>query len=264
MTTRTLTIEDTNLSRAWARAFIEATQPGVCELSPLQVTVTGLVDGKPGEMPPIRDALDAALDSRGEKQSSTVANTIFPQSLWNPRHDRDRLYNRYHDVLRDIKTGEGCNKYGIYFERLIAFGPDKMNQLEHIIETYGRGNHRRSALQVGIFDPKHDHTHQRQRGFPCLQQIAFTPFGDGELAISAFYATQYLFEKAYGNYLGLCNLGRFVAHELGLQLTRMTCFAGVATLGDTGRTELKALARQIEGALCPLDVEQDLVDSHGR
>ena len=45
--------------------------------------------------------------------------------------------------------------------------------------------------------------------------------------VNAFYATQYAFERAYGNYLGLCWLGRFVAHEMGLTLASVSCFTGV-------------------------------------
>jgi hypothetical protein len=47
--------------------------------------------------------------------------------------------------------------------------------------------------------------------------------------VNAFYAMHYLVERAYGNYVGLCRLGQFVAHELRLPLVRMTCIAGIAT-----------------------------------
>ena len=35
--------------------------------------------------------------------------------------------------------------------------------------------------------------------------------------MTGFYATQYVVERAYGNYLGLCRLGEFMAHEMGLK-----------------------------------------------
>src|SRR5437764_4422579 len=47
MTKRPLCIQDTNLSQAWAQAFLEAVKPGVKEILPLVVTVTGFVDSKP-------------------------------------------------------------------------------------------------------------------------------------------------------------------------------------------------------------------------
>ena len=68
------------------------------------------------------------------------------------------------------------------------------------------------------------------------------------LAVTGFYATQHVFEKAYGNYLGLCRLGQFVAHELGLKLVRMTCVTALAKLGDVGKTGLQALSKQLSSS----------------
>jgi len=79
-----------------------------------------------------------------------------------------------------------------------------------------------------------------------MQHVIFAPYGDHELAITGFYATQHLFERAYGNYLGLCNLGRFVAHELDLRLTQMTCVAGVAKIGKVNKGDLRDLLRKLE------------------
>ena len=246
MTSNPLFIQDTDLAHAWARAFLEAMKPGRGEILPLVVTVTGFADDRPTENPAIRCALDEALLKMGEFSCDTVASTIFPQSLRNPEESRDQLFERYRRILPRLRKMEKRNRYGLYFERLIDFGPQKINQLDHIISTYQGGNHRRSSLQASIFDPAVDHTNQRQRGFPCMQQIAFAPYGDGELAITGFYAIQHLFERAYGNYLGLCNLGRFVAHELDLRLTQMTCVAGVAKIGNVNKADLRDLLRKLE------------------
>ena len=241
-----LCIQDTDLSRAWAQAFLKAMKPGRGEILPLVVTVTNFADGQPMENPAIRCALDDALAKMGEFSCDTVASTIFPQSLWNPGESRDRLFERYKHILPRLRKMETHNRYGLYFERLIAFGPQKINQLNHIINTYHGGNHRRSSLQASVFDPAVDHTNQRQRGFPCMQHVAFAPYGNGELAVTGFYAVQHLFERAYGNYLGLCNLGRFVAHELDLRLTQMTCVAGVAKIGNVNKGDLRDLLRKLE------------------
>jgi len=246
MTSNPLFIQDTDLAHAWARAFLEAMKPGRREILPLVVTVTGFADDRPTENPAIRCALDEAILRMEEFSCFTVASTIFPQSLWNPEESRDQLFERYRRILPRLRKMEKRNQYGLYFERLIAFGPQKINQLDHIISTYQGGNHRRSSLQASIFDPAVDHTNQRQRGFPCMQQIAFAPSGDGELAITGFYAIQHLFERAYGNYLGLCDLGHFVAHELGLRLIQMTCVAGVARLGNVNKADLRDLLRKLE------------------
>lgn len=126
-----------------------------------------------------------------------------------------------------------ANRHGTYFRRFTAFGASEVNQIEHVLTTWKKGNHRRSALQLAVFDPERDHVHNRQRGFPCLHQVAIVPGADGGLSLTAFYATQLVFEKAYGNYLGLANLGAFLATELGMQLTSITCVASVAILGQS-------------------------------
>ena len=105
----------------------------------------------------------------------------------------------------------------------------------------------RSALQAAIFDPTKDHTNQRMRGFPCLQQVAFAPQGADGLMVTGLYATQYIFERAYGNYLGLCRLGRFMAQEMGKQLTQVTCVASPAKGGDKTKGYLRELARGAAG-----------------
>jgi len=243
-----------DLSYAWGEAFLEAVRPGVNELVPLSVTVTGFRDGAPLEDDGIRQALDACLAETENQGCGTVASTIFPEALWNPSADRQLLRDRYLAILPRLRRLHPGNKYGLYFERLTAFGWNKdkeegIDQLDQIIKTWDGGNHRRSALQAAIFDPRRDQTDQRQRGFPCLQHVIFTPLGEAGLAVTGFYATQLLFEKAYGNYLGLCRLGRFMAHEMGLELRRMTCFAAVAKYGHVAKGALASLTQSVRDRL---------------
>jgi thymidylate synthase len=84
-------------------------------------------------------------------------------------------------------------------------------------------------LQASTFDPQRDHVSSAQLGFPCLQHVSFVP-DRGGLTMNAFYATQQIFDKAYGNYLGLAQLGAFMATQMGLQLCRLNVFIGVAKL----------------------------------
>jgi hypothetical protein len=119
--------------------------------------------------------------------------------------------------------------------------------LDHIITTYHRLNRRPTALQASVFIPSFDHRHQPRRGFPCMQHIAFAPVNDGELAVTGFYASQLVFQKAYGNYLGLCRLGHFMAHELGLRFTQMTCCASTALRGNTPKRDVQDLLEKLAG-----------------
>ena len=223
------------------------------EVSPLIVVIEGINGPIPPEVQEVRRALDRELELQHTSLScQTVASTIFPTSLWNPESNRHDLYDRYRRIYGRVKK-HPRNRYDVYFQRLIGFGWDAsfdngVNQLEHIIKTWHRGNRRRSALQASIVDPRKDHTHQRQRGFPCLQQVAFARDGKDGLAVTGFYATQYMFERAYGNYLGLFHLGRFMAHEMGLNLTKIVCIATPAVRHQS-KTSLHGLYEQVKDAL---------------
>ena len=250
---RSLTIEEDNISVAWAKAFIRVVDLG--EIAPLTVVIRGFRDGEPMEVAQIRQRLDEALMADKKPLScDKVANTIFPISLWNPRKKRQKFYERYLRIMPRVLK-DPRNRYGVYFQRLIAFGykagrEGSVNQLEHIIQTWHMGNHRRTALQAAVFDPHRDHTHQRQRGFPCLQQVTFAQQGSSGMAVTGFYATQYIFRRAYGNYLGLCRLGHFMAKEMKRQLTQVTCIASPAKLdSDKTKKSLQEVTRNIQQIL---------------
>ena len=182
-----LIVESNNLSVAWGNAFLQVYRAG--EISPLVVVINGLDNAEPSEIPVIRKALDTALEVTGTGLScGRVANTIFPVSLWNPARHRHDLFKRYIKIFHRIRKHSG-NQHGVYFQRLVGFGSDRnmdggVNQLDKIIKTWNGGNHRRTALQAAIFDPWKDLTDQRQRGFPCLQQVAFARIGDDRLSVT--------------------------------------------------------------------------------
>ena len=71
------------------------------------------------------------------------------------------------------------------------------------------------------------------------------------LAVTGFYPTQYMFERAYGNYLGLCRLGNFMAHEMELRLSQVVCIVtrAVRSDGKKKKADLATLAQQVEAAL---------------
>lgn len=248
-----LIIEETNLSHAWSRAFLHIIDHPGKEVSPLLITLTGFTNSMPKEDQAIRDALDNCLKINNEQSVHTVANTIFPASYWQrSNYDRNKLFDTYLENFPRIQAlAPKKNKRGLYFERLIAYGsgPNNGNQLEYIISQYkSRTGVRRSMFQASIFDPARDHVIDPRIPFPCLQHVSFIP-QNKSLIMNAFYATQLLFNKAYGNYLGLCKLGDFMAHEMGLTFERTNCFVGVAKMDNIPKKcptleELKKVARQ--------------------
>lgn len=244
-----------NIQDAWLKAYRELLKPGVTSITPLSVSI--ILDKLEPENIWFDDILNSALKKFDRQSIQTTAGTIFPQSLYNPGLPREKLFERYLAIWPYIKKAHSANRSGVYFERLINFGSNDsltVNQLEHVISTYdkGNGNSRRSALQASIFDPLRDHTNQRQKGFPCLQLVSFTPFNTNELAITGVYATQYLFDRAYGNYLGLYRLGKFMAKEMGLNLTRLNCIATNAKIGSINKAVSNELLASLENEITPL------------
>lgn len=262
-------IEESNLSHAWGRVFLHVMDTNQSHLAPLTVSVTGFVNGLPQEDDDVRRSLDSLLANKGKKFSSKVsALTIFPNDAWlrrgcQPVSEFSTWY--LENLFPRLKARDSHNSRGTYFERMVRFvgsKPNKhsvpeievKNQLQHVVEVWRRDRNqgrspRHSALQVSVFDPAKDHTGGVMLGFPCLHQVGFA-YDKDQLAVSAYYPTQYIMDRAYGNYLGLCHLGRFMAREMGLTLVRMNCFIGLPKLGnDWGKRELAPFAETIRSRL---------------
>lgn len=228
-------IERDNLSLGWADVIHRILKPGGSEITPLTLSITGFdAQGRPHEDPEIRHALDVMLASSGLRDVENVAFTIFPQRYYDMvGHDRHELYDLYKSAFARIQTfNPRNNKRGSYFQRLIDLHGDGQgpNQLEWMIDQYWKhpSARRRSKFQATTFDPKRDHSAAAQLEFPCLQQVSFNFDGDEGLILNAFYATQQLINKGYGNYLGLSNLGAFVADQMKRRLVRLNVFVGIA------------------------------------
>ena len=238
-------IDSTNLSTAWCKTldYIIKKQ-GKMEVSPLILTLTHFQESLD-----IRNILDEDLQAHKLDNIDTVSETIFPDSLYQfCGRDREELYKRYLKNLPRIKKVDIRNSKGTYFERLIAFGEiEKVNQLDIIISSLKEDSKvkRRSKLQASIFDPSKDHTNRPFQGFPCLQHVTFYKSETGGLILNSFYAIQYLYQRAYGNWLGLINLGKFVATEVGMEFERFNCFIGVECLDHLKKNEARRLLEKI-------------------
>ena len=241
-----LMIDDTNLSHAWARLLLQALDNAGTEVAPLILSVSGFAqNGAAVEDPAIRQALDLLLKRKGRTAVEKVAFTIFPQRYWvMSRGKRMLLFELYRKAFPRLRAmNRNANGRGLYFERMMMYGrgPCEGNQLEWILSQYQEGVRRqsgirRSMFQASTFDPGRDHVASAQLGFPCLQQVSFEPTPAG-LVTNAFYATQQIFDKAYGNYLGLAQLGAFIAHEMGMSLARLNVMVGVAKLDRINKSD---------------------------
>lgn len=236
-----INIEETSISRAWARVLIELLKTPGGEATPLTLSATGITPSSVTECEALKSILDEILLGLDLLRTEHVAFTIFPYRLWTiVGGDRQALYAVYKQAFPHYQAQDpDANGRGLYFERLIAFDEKSStsNQLEWMITEFNsRKGVRRSMFQASIFDPRRDHVRNAQLGFPCLQHLSFVPNGK-ELIVNAFYATQQMLNKAYGNYLGLARLGGFLAKEFGLETVRLNVFVGVAKLEKLGKTD---------------------------
>lgn len=232
------------LAHAWSESYLAIKEPPRRDFTPFLISIGAGPTGDVTEDQDLKHALDACLENAGLKPVETVAKTIFPQAMWaRAKGDRHKFYASYLESLPDfVAMAPECNKYGLYFARLIGFGIDHRtgdsldymkgklredgNQLEFIIKACKPGA-QRMALQATVFDPMRDQGENR-RPFPCLQHVTFIPdFERKTLTVNAFYALQLFFAKAYGNWLGLSRLGAFVASQTGLRFDRLNSYAGV-------------------------------------
>jgi len=269
MSKQTIIIHSTNVSEAWADIFNHVmTSPGAVA-GPIVLELEA-VNGAVTESPDIRKHVDVELVKQEKFPIDTTSFLIFPWKLWNKLSQPDLV--RFSDIyLKKIYPslkirGPKHNSRGTYFQRMIQFSglqeaaskrnEKEVNQLQRILEIWeqaeGKGRHpRHSALQATIFDPAKDHHGAALCGFPCLQQVSFNYHGTF-LTVNAYYPTQYLFDRGYGNYLGLCHLGQFMAKQMGLTFSGLVCFIGSCHLGG-GMTKraLTPLKNQIDNCRNP-------------
>jgi hypothetical protein len=261
-----------SVSEAWLLSLERAAEAPGGRAVHVVSTVT-----EPGtEIGAIRRVIDNTLQAGGHQDVQTVAETIFPASLytdpgidWSPAlqaADRealdqaaDSLYEAYIGMLPLLLT-VGANSRGTYFSRMITWPgkePGGVNQLAARIERL-RGEHTASrrthnALDIDIAADAlslerdlqgvqvYAATDRRTRGFPCLTHIDLTLYND-RLHALAVYRHQYLIEKAYGNMLGLSWLMQYLCQQTGYDLGELVIHA---TLADSeGRPRALAVARE--------------------
>jgi len=253
-------IESPNISEAWGRAFLDAFTATPRSRTPLVLSLAGFSRDLPDEDLVIRQAVDEAL-SRCEKNAVDVSGmTIFPYDLW--QHRNRPSWENFHPLcvnnfLPRLKARDVRNRLGTYFERMMHFTGQRggerktVDQLGFIIQLLRNSQRwpRQSALQLSCFDPAKDHTGQPVRGFPCLHQVGLSHDGDKRIALHAFYPTQYIFDRGYGNYQGLCHLGSYIGLQTGLQFARLNCYIGEPQFGDANKGDLAELAKLVDRRL---------------
>ncbi|WP_153342008.1 thymidylate synthase family protein [Nocardia aurantia] len=178
----------------------------------------------------------------------TVANTIFPISLYNPAHEQSAqlFFDRARDTARLHHHGRH-NEWGTYFGRLVAYpdpGGGEVNQLERFLAVLAEDRKWADRYEAPLTLPGETveaicadalvigPQDRRSRGGPCLAHVSFTVL-DGMLHLTALYRRHYYLARAYGNFLGLARLQHFLATESGRDVGGMLVVGTHAQL-ETG------------------------------
>ena len=241
-------IRASNLSLGWLDALEFLLDCGG-KATQLNVAITNVHE----ENIEIRRILDRLSEYKGVYPVSTVANTIFPTALYYPHNPkltenkaREHLYQMYRQGDK-VRRRCPANRNGTYFNRMIDWpnGRKTVNQLERVIgrlqSNRTRNNPLSSNYELSVGGAEEcfvqDDTADIQirlpstdtgiMGFPCLSHISLV-LDKGRLSMTALYRNQHFIRKAYGNYLGLSRLLRFICQEAGCETGELLCVASHA------------------------------------
>jgi thymidylate synthase len=144
-----------------------------------------------------------------------VVNTIFPYKLHSRSANRAAFFQKYESIYGRTWTRKS---WGTYFQRLISYGkhfdPAHPNQLERAITALSRGRNQKSSITFHLTDSKLD-ANTRPRGAPCWHFGELICHNDRSVDLIAVYRNHDYFNKAFGNYIGLSKLLKFLCDESG-------------------------------------------------
>ncbi len=178
-----------------------------------------------------------------DKSVESIANTIFPQALYQ-LHGMPQFMHVFHNhVLPKIRKSARWSGY--YFERMTS-EPD---QLSGIVERIrDEKNASLNKFEVSLFDPKRD-VDGSPYGGQCLSFLSFhlSPGSPRTLLLTAQYRNHYYVEKLLGNLIGLGRLMAFVAAETKTKLGSLTVLSTHAKIDmpkSSTRQDITALLHQ--------------------
>lgn len=168
-----------------------------------------------------------------DERLSVVANVLFP-TIGNPGNRAD-LYRRHAELLRRARRRRKLHSSwgSTYFERLLDFNGSG-NQLDGAIRAFNQWrNHPKAAVVMHLSCPTSDSL--RPRGSPCLQYLQLLYSESNALDLVAVYRNHDFLKKAFGNFIGLGRILRFLSRETGIQSGRIVCHSCRAYVDTVGK-----------------------------
>jgi thymidylate synthase len=188
-----------------------------------------------------------------EKSVETVANTIFPQALYQ-RHGSPGFIKVFNErVLPKVRKNQRWSGY--YFERMTAKPTSGGGNLDQLSDLVARIRDKSSKSlhnhQIVVFDPERDATDSVYGG-QCLSFLNFHLLAGKTrtLVLTAQYRNHYYVEKLLGNLTGLGRLMAYIAKETGTNVGSLTVISTHATVDtpDATRKEIADLIKSCEGS----------------
>lgn len=204
--------------------------------------------------PVVRHVNDFLMDR--EKSVETVANTIFPETLY-ARHGNPGFISVFNErVLPKVRKNKVWSGY--YFERMITRSKADGSNLDQLSDLVARIRDKSTKSlhnhQIVVFDPERDATDSVYGG-QCLSFLNFHLLSTKPkktLVLTAQYRNHYYIEKLLGNLIGLGRLMAFIAKETETRVGNLTIVSTHATIDlpdDATRQDVLDLIARCEQPL---------------
>lgn len=177
-----------------------------------------------------RQAVDVAARSIGAELPSSVASMLLPKVVRTSTASASAAIEAGQKMMgRGRQMGLAYSGWRhTYFERLTGAWYDRKGNKESIsqnrilkaiekINEWGK-----NAEAVFYMHTNLDVDNFRPRGSPCLQYIQMRVYGTNLISVVGVYRAHDYVNKALGNFIGLNDLGNFVADRTGKTFTGVT------------------------------------------
>lgn len=216
------------------------------------------------EVPHIRQGAQGLIDdwNKGHRPAGqlydieTTRNSIFPLAWARRCSDPVELTAYYRKrYTRDGLLGFNHNERGTYFGRIVAYprGEDEgpADQLTDTIRKLRKeiagGRPKSSRYEINIYSERVDTS---PMSFPCLAHLS-VHLHENRIHLQAIYRNEYLVGRAYGNYLGLAELQRYIARAVGVEMGELMVTIGHAEL-DGSKAAVGALLARLDSSLASI------------
>ncbi len=240
-----LVITDESYQIAWAKAIIELKRNNwdIWNLV-VQIKNPTLNDDR------ITGILCEFAGTHGLITPEHVEHTIFPTRLYRKYPEKALLYRAYKKYFTLTRKMDHSG-WGTYFQSMIHYPTENgyIDQLGNIIEKINeRPITYKTAYVMLIPEPERDRN--KIMAAPCLNYVALQLENEEEarhgrqISLLAVYRNHDFMHRAFGNYLGLCSLLKYICAETDSTIGCITCISSHAFV-ENQKNELIAIAREI-------------------